>query len=276
VRKGDSVVRDMRKFRGKFGSVVELKVKLLEEFEDLIPPNLSFSVGFYDGRQSTKRWVCTAEDLSAMYRAHKDHPEKEIRLWCDGRKADEEDDCNETLRNPKRKKTSEPPLTRREEEESQIDDLVAELREKNTTHELSEPQYRLWARMIMSGVHTSKEIPPQIPMITEVSGKRRKKSLEQDEMIVGTAAAIVKAVNNVSNTQVVHSPPSQSSSPMAYQQGLSGDVGPVGVSPGKAVDIRGKSLNQLSTLKQLFEEGILSQDEFDEQKQIILHGLRKL
>jgi len=149
VRKGDSVVRDMRKFRGKFGSVVELKVKLLEEFEDLIPPNLSFSVGFYDGRQSTKRWVCTAEDLSAMYRAHKDHPEKEIRLWCDGRKADEEDDCNETLRNPKRKKTSEPPLTRREEKESQIDDLVAELREKNTTHELSEPQYRLWARMIM-------------------------------------------------------------------------------------------------------------------------------
>ena len=38
--KGDSVVRDMRNFHGKFASVIELKVKLLQEFENLIPSNL--------------------------------------------------------------------------------------------------------------------------------------------------------------------------------------------------------------------------------------------
>ena len=31
---------------------------------------------------------------------------------------------------------------------------------------LSEVQYRLWARMLVTGVHSSKDNPPQFPMIT--------------------------------------------------------------------------------------------------------------
>ena len=31
---------------------------------------------------------------------------------------------------------------------------------------LSDPQYRLWARMITNGIHSSKETPPQVLMIT--------------------------------------------------------------------------------------------------------------
>jgi hypothetical protein len=48
------------------------------------------------------------------------------------------------------------------------------------------------------------------------------------------------------------------------------------VSAGRAADIKGRSFSQLSTLKKLLDEGVLKQGEFDEQKETILRGLRKL
>ncbi|MCG8622810.1 MAG: hypothetical protein MJE68_12545 [Proteobacteria bacterium] len=49
----------------------------------------------------------------------------------------------------------------------------------------------------------------------------------------------------------------------------------MGVSPGKISEIRGKSYTQLATLKQLYEDGVLTH-EFQEQKEMILSGLKKL
>ena len=73
-----------------------------------------------------------------------------------------------------------------------------------------------------------------------------------------------------SNTQIVQSPQMFHGSLDSSSQSR---TWPVGVSPGKAVDRRGKSFAQLSTLKQLFEEGVLNQEEFDEHKKIILDDL---
>lgn len=81
-------MRELRKFHRKFSSVVDLKVKLLEELEEFMPPNISFSVGYYEGRQSTKYWLCTPDDLDAMYRMYNKHPGKEVSLWCEGRSTD--------------------------------------------------------------------------------------------------------------------------------------------------------------------------------------------
>ena len=67
AKKTDIVVRDMRKFNGRFSSVTEMKVKLMEEFGDQIPPTTSFSLGYFAGRQSIKYWIYTEEDLRAMY-----------------------------------------------------------------------------------------------------------------------------------------------------------------------------------------------------------------
>ena len=39
----------------------------MEEFEDHVPPTTCFSVGYFAGRQSTKKWLITQEDLTAMY-----------------------------------------------------------------------------------------------------------------------------------------------------------------------------------------------------------------
>jgi hypothetical protein len=235
---------------------MDVRVKILEEFEDVVPPNISFSIGYFYGKQSTKYWLCTKEDITAMYDSYASQPEKDIRLWCHGKS--DVDFVDKQA--PKRKKIAEDTRTRREEKEDRVAHLAKELKEKNSgVHDLSEPQYSLWARMIISGSHGSKDSPPQVPLITGINGKRNaRKSLDED---VVRAAAIVKAVNNVASTQIIHS---HSASPA-----------PVGVSPGKVVDMRGKSLNQLCTIKKLYEDGVLSQDEYKEQKEIILEGLRK-
>lgn len=255
----------MRHFHGMFNSIIDLKVKILEEFEEFVPSNLSFSVGYFDGKQSSKHWLYSQEDLKAMYDAHASNPEKDIRLWCDGKRDIENND----ERPLKRKKSSTTP---REEREDKVDDLVKELKDKNSAvYDFSDAQYYLWARMIVTGMHSSKDTPPQVPMITGTSSSRKGKSVEK-ETVISTAASIVKAVANVSNTQIVHSPNSscQSVSPVHRQ------LPPMGVSPGRAVEIRGKSLTQLSTIKQLYEENVLTEEEYEEQKKIILSGLRKL
>ena len=48
------------------------------------------------------------------------------------------------------------------------------------------------------------------------------------------------------------------------------------MSPSKVVDTRGKYINQLQQVKTLFEEGILTEKEYEEQKEIMLNTLRKL
>ena len=50
----------------------------------------------------------------------------------------------------------------------------------------------------------------------------------------------------------------------------------LGVSPGKAVDLRMKNLQQLRYLQSLYKDNILSDQELAEQKQIVLESLRKL
>ena len=61
------MTRELRQFSGKFSSVIDLKVKLMEQFENQLPITLTFNIGYYDGRQSEKRWICDKEDLEAMY-----------------------------------------------------------------------------------------------------------------------------------------------------------------------------------------------------------------
>jgi len=79
------MVREMRKFQGRFISITDLKVQIIDEFKDQVPQSTAFSVGYFKGRHSTKYWICTEQDLNAMY----NHCHNEIMLWCDGHITDE-------------------------------------------------------------------------------------------------------------------------------------------------------------------------------------------
>ena len=279
TRKREAVTRELRQFSGKFSSVIDLKVKLMEQFENQLPITLTFNIGYYDGRQSEKRWICDKEDLEAMYSSPALLGRKDILLWCDGRPEDSDFDNSR-----KKRARCHSPLTRRDDREAQIDDLVDELREMHSeNHNYTEPQYRLWARMIQNGIHTSKDSPPQVPMITgAIPGNKKKKAPEEsgkntvEQTIISTATAIAKVLNSPS--QITQSP--------HIQQTVGPQVSPsqnqpcpdrtIGLSPGRAVEIRGKCFQQLAMLKKLFEDDVLTEQELQEQKNDILGTLRKL
>ena len=44
-RKKDSVTRELRRYNGRFTSIAEVKVRIVEEFEDFVPQTRRFSVG---------------------------------------------------------------------------------------------------------------------------------------------------------------------------------------------------------------------------------------
>ena len=137
--------------------------------------------------------------------------------------------------------------------------------------------------MIQNGIHTSKDSPPQVPMITGgIPGNKKKKAPEEsgkntvEQTIISTATAIAKVLNSPS--QITQSP--------HIQQTVGPQVSPsqnqpcpdrtIGLSPGRAVEIRGKCFQQLATLKKLFEDDVLTEQELQEQKSDILGTLRKL
>ena len=125
--------------------------------------------------------------------------------------------------------------------------------------------------MLVTGVHSSKENPSQVPMITGSTPRRQvsqKKGLE--DSIISTAAAVVKAVtqNSPCSSAMVQSPQINQTISEAPNTGQGSSV-----SSGKISEIRGKSYTQLATL---YEDGVLTQHEFQEQKEMILSGLKKL
>ena len=61
--------------------------------------------------------------------------------------------------------------------------------------ELSDTQYCLWARMIVCSIHASKDTPPQVPLITGVTPKRRQSDTFEGA-IMHTATAVMKAVTS--------------------------------------------------------------------------------
>ena len=116
-----------------------------------------------------------------------------------------------------------------------------------------------------SGIHAYKDTPPQVPLITGVTPKRKQSDTFKETM-VDAATAMIKAVADNRATTIV--------SPQ-IQQTITQNQEGIWVSPGKAAEIRGKSFSQLGTLKRLFEDGVLTEKEFEEQKSIILSGLKK-
>jgi hypothetical protein len=46
ARKKDAIVRELRRFSGKFNSVTDIKVRLMEELEESVPLSTRFAIGY--------------------------------------------------------------------------------------------------------------------------------------------------------------------------------------------------------------------------------------
>ena len=276
-KKSEFIVRELHHFHGKFDSVTPLKLKLMDEFGDLVPATTDFQIGYFRGKQSTKYWIMCQDDLDMMNESLV-NGNPNILLWCDGRSIDDSPD-SELVGGCKRKdpSVSEPVLSKRQQLDENLQDTVKELKEKHGS-KYSFPQLRLWARMIAAGNHDSIDNPPLIPPITGIQSKREKKSSLSD-VIASAAVTFASAVRSPdvqqSNKQSVVISPDVMSSPV--KRTPSHSLTPTtGISPGKVTELRMKKLRELKELQELLEQNILTQQEFMEQKQLVLDSLCKL
>ena len=247
TRKSEVCVRSLNDYSAKFDTVTALRVKLIDTFQDSVPNTMDFSVGYFEGSQKSKVSLVVSEDLKTMYNYFpRGGP---ITLWCDGRYEDDP---------PTRKRKKDTETSKRsviQEKECEVDDVYKTLLEKHS-QKWDIPRLRLWARLICSDQHQSYEEPPDLPAFKEPQPKKRRESLS--DALTGAAVAFAQAVS-----------PTPTRSDMCPQQGVIGH----GVSPGKVVDLRMKNFEQLRYLQKLYEDRILSEAEYNEQKRNILDFL---
>ena len=222
----------------------ELKSCLIEEIDE-IQDHCGIDVGYFTKRPSDKIKLVRDADLTTMYAKFKTG--SEIELWCD---------MNDEMpigTKRKRKTITEVP-SKRQTMEEEVDDAFRKLRDMHgTDYEVT--QLRLWARMIQCGTHDSYEDPPNVPMIIGIPPKRSKENFS--ESLANAAVAIVKAL-----------------SPPPPEKKENSDI--VRISPAKKCDLRMRNLEQLRYIQQLYEDKILSEQEFLEQKDIILTAIRRI
>lgn len=243
VKRTKFSVKQMNNVKQRFKTVSALRSALWHEFEDLVPDEGNFNVGYFEGRQHTKKWLVSTKDLDEMYTHFSG--KSCISLWCDG-KEQEVDDGRKKKHNNKNSK-------KRTEKEDEVEDIFQKLKSMHGS-DYSGPQLRLWARMVAANTHDDLDQPPKVPMITGgIQQRPRKDSFT--EAVTSAATAIAKAF----------SPTPASVSPLSTAN-----------SPRKTADIRMKNLEQLRCLQQLRQDGILTEEEFITQKEIVLKSLSKL
>ena len=233
----------------KFVSPSALRIKLMDSFPDRLPVSGDFQIG-YLGKKGTKRWIESPEDLAALNRSF--NSGDEVTLWCEPRRSE-----------GKRKKgddDDEPTCSKRAKHDQEVDEAYQKL--KSMHPDMNMPKLKLWARMITNGQHESFEDPPKIPLFT--GGIIRKNSPRESlSDVVKTAAT---AVANVLNKSTSLDSPSktQVTAPQTT------------VSPARTVQLNSKHLQNIRVLHELYENGVLSDEEFREQKHLILNSMRKL
>ena len=153
VKKSDVSVRHLHNMTDKFDSVVVLRAKLIESLGDQVPKTVTVDLGYYEGQEHSKMWLCSDSDLEAMY--HK-FPTGVITLWCDGCLPTTRDECNKRKRDDTCTSSS-----KRQNKEKEVDMLFQELKEKHGS-KFDTPRLRLWARMVVNNLHEDLETPPAI------------------------------------------------------------------------------------------------------------------
>ena len=88
-KKSDFVQLTWHQVSSKFESISELKLKLMDDFQDFVSSTPNFQIGFIEGR--SQQWIFAREDLGTMYASAKDN---EITLWCD-KKVDLQEQCSQ-------------------------------------------------------------------------------------------------------------------------------------------------------------------------------------
>ena len=105
TKRSKFTVRQLYNVTHKFKTVSALRSALYHELGDDIPEEGDYSMGYFEGRQQSKKWLITSRDLEAMYAYYEGKPQ--VSLWCDGKDVE----CAESdeEKNPRKKQKKERP-----------------------------------------------------------------------------------------------------------------------------------------------------------------------
>ena len=189
-----------------------------------------------------------------------------ITLWCDGlrkegrsgskkrsnKSTQEESDDDEDSGVTKKKKKK-----KSEEREEQVENTMEQLQSMHAK-KYTQMQYRVWSEMYVGGVHSSLDEPPTTTMFLRAGGvpPSKKKSDPVCEALTQLASAITVA------------PGLARSGPSAANQTKN--------SPAKTIENRSRCYRQLGEIKTLYESGLLSEIEYQSEREAIMSTLKSL
>ena len=125
-----------------------------------------------------------------MYNAHFEGDV--ITIWCDGKGKTE--DMSVSRKWKKDADDTDTSLSKREERECQQQKLYDELSKKHSDKKYTDPQLKLWDKLIQSGMHDSCDTPPNIPLITGGNTKKMPNQSTLTGVVVTAANAIASAL----------------------------------------------------------------------------------
>ena len=244
AKKSEAQTYEWHGIQEMFSSPMMLKMKLMDAFKDKLPPSPdSFQVG-YIAKRNMKRGIENELDLTSMYKQVSDGGT--ITLYCETKS-----NCT-TMR--KRKNS--------DDTEDHEDDVKQAADRLQGIHgdKYDSKQLRLWGRMIVNKQHSSYDDPSDIPIITGGARKvQRRESLS--DVVTGAALALAKALNSPAKP---HSNPTEQKNPQS------------GVSPLSKARLSSEYITQLKSLQELRESGVLTEEEFIEQKSFAINSIRSI
>ena len=242
-KKAEYVIKKLHNITKKFHSIEELKQAINESYREKVSLE---NFGYIEpgrGAKGKQRWLASAEDLEDMYRVH--HGKEEILLWCNAsdqasRKRAHSPDAEEESEGRKQAKSSR--YEKFTDKMTEVEAIEAELRDRHADGIYSEFQLRSWAHLIQMKKHSSYDNPPDKPFwkTTQTSNSVTSGS---------TSASLILGCNEGSSSRD---------------------------SPGKRINMRGKCMEQLMQLHKLFENGVVTMEQYEEMKSAIMGEVKKL
>ena len=220
-----------------------------------------YDVGYVQGSNVVR--VRTAEDLDELWALLR-KPQSNVAIWCDGLagEADMTTVPAATWSRGKRKKQAEAPEVANKKHvdtHERVQTLVDQLKDKHANN-FSPMQYRIWGELIVGGQHVSMdEAPENNSMFTRAGGGTKTKPKSASAQQSPVAQALTEAATVLTSALA----------PTGRAQGSKS-------SPAKLIENRSNLYKQLSELQALKGAGVLTEEEYMEEKATIMEIFKQL
>ena len=244
----------LRQVSSDLDSPNKLRNEIIEQYGEITKLAHNMEMGYFQA--SRKVWINSRLDVNDLWSLVAKG--EKITVWCvgsdesmwSGKRNYEPGLENKENNSSKKLKVSTGPGV--ESQKELVKEYELDLKKK---HEgaYSPFQYKLWAEMYAKGVHSSLEDPPAAAMFNRE--KLSRSSTTKNDFVVSVLDKVCNAL----------APTTQNTGKASLT-----------LSPLKKAELRSTYIKQLSELKSLNESGILTNDEYEEQREELVKLMRQL